>query len=292
MRIGSHLSISGGLHHALQAAEEYGFDCLALFVRNQVQWKAKPLEPAQTRRFRRTRKRCNLGPVVAHASYLINLAGEEPVRTKSLEAMVEDLTRCGHLGIEYLVLHPGAHDDTNSGIGLIAEGLDEILDRCEKIRPKILLETTAGQGRSIGCRFEHLAQIRRLVRRKRRIGVCLDTCHVFAAGYDLRTPRAWGGTLRAFDDVIGLEHLLAIHLNDSKRDLGARVDRHEHIGLGKIGKAGFAAVLNEPRLKEVPMILETPKKKHPDGRDWDEVNYQTLRSLMGRGYRKTTRSHS
>lgn len=280
MRIGSHLSISGGVHQALLAAEKYGFNCAAMFVRNQVQWKARPLEPEQITRFRKIKRDKDIRPLVAHGSYLVNLAGNQEVRPKSIDAMVEDLTRCGLLGIEYLVFHPGTHEDPDRGIALVAEALDEILDRCGKIRPKILLETTAGQGRSLGCSFEQLARIRKRVARKRRIGICLDTCHIFAAGYDVRTPKACRETFREFDDVLGLENLQAVHLNDSKRDLAGRVDRHEHIGLGKIGSKGFAALLACDWAGKVPLILETPKKKHPSGKDWDEVNYQKLLSLM------------
>jgi deoxyribonuclease-4 len=280
MRIGSHLSISGGTHRALEAAAEYGFNCAAMFVRNQVQWQAGPLKQEQISLFRKIKRKKDIRPVVAHGSYLVNLAGNREIRAKSIDAMVEDLTRCGLLGIEYLVFHPGAHDDVEEGIVLVARALDEILDRCPKIRPKILLETTAGQGRSLGCTFEHLARIRKRVARKRRIGICLDTCHIFAAGYDIRTPKTCRETFRKFDDVLGLENLQAVHLNDSKRDLASRVDRHEHIGLGKIGLKGFAALLACDWAKKVPLILETPKKKHPSGKDWDEVNYATLLSLM------------
>jgi deoxyribonuclease-4 len=254
-------------------------DCVGLFVRNQVQWRARELAREQIRTFRKVRKQKKIDPVVAHGSYLINLAGNREIRPKSIDAMVEDLTRCGLLGIEYLVFHPGAHDDADRGIALVAEALNEIFARCKKIRPRILLETTAGQGRSLGCSFEQLASIIDRVDRKRRIGICLDTCHVFAAGYDLRTARACRETLARLDDVAGLERLAAIHLNDSKRDLGSRVDRHEHIGLGAIGLKGFAALVSDFRLREIPMILETPKKKHPSGRDWDEVNLETIRSL-------------
>jgi deoxyribonuclease IV len=280
MRIGSHLSIAGGLHRALEAAAGYGMDCAGLFVRNQVQWRARPLAPEQIRTFRSVRKRRNIAPIVAHGSYLINLAGDREIRKKSIDAMVEDLTRCGLLGIEYLVFHPGAHDDADRGTALVAQALNEIFTRCRKIRPKILLETTAGQGRSLGWTFEQLAAIIDGVDRQRRVGICLDTCHVFAAGYDLRTARACRDTLSKLEDAVGLDGLRAIHLNDSKRDLGSRVDRHEHIGLGAIGLKGFAALVTDRRLDDIPMILETPKRKHPSGRDWDEVNLETIRSLV------------
>jgi deoxyribonuclease-4 len=278
--IGSHLSISRGLDAACQAAADYGFDCLGLFVRNQVQWKAPPLAETRVRAFRRARKRCGIRWAVAHASYLVNLAGKEPVRSKSIHAMVEDLRRCGRLGIEYLVMHPGSNPDVQAGIEKIARAIDQIFAQLRNRRVKLLLESTAGQGNTLGRSFEQLAAIRAAARRKRRVGICLDTAHLFAAGYDIRTRPGWDETLEQFDRHVGLAHLYALHLNDSKRELASRVDRHEHIGRGKIGLAGFAAVVNDPRLAEIPMILETPKDTAPDGRDWDEVNFQTLRSLL------------
>jgi deoxyribonuclease-4 len=279
MLLGSHLSISGGLDKALIKADGYGFGTVALFVRNQVQWRVSPLADEAVRRFRSTRKRLGIGPVVAHGSYLVNLAGRDDIRRKSIEAMVADLDRCGGLGIEYLVFHPGSADDVDEGIERIARAMEEIFQRCARRRPKLLLETTAGQGRSIGHRFEHLAEIRRRCRRRRRVGICLDTCHVFAAGYDVRTPAGWQATLDELDDAVGLEHLLAVHLNDSKRPLGSRVDRHEHIGKGAIGRRGFAAIVTDRRLAEVPLILETPKGTDEKGRDYDTLNARLLRRL-------------
>ena len=279
MRLGSHLSIGGGLDVACRKAASYGFDCLGLFVRNQVQWAAAPLSDEKVAAFRKARRQAGLRFVVAHASYLVNLAGNETIRPRSIDAMVEDLTRCGRLGIEYLVVHPGSHDDETTGIGLIADAIDRILERTPHRRPKLLLETTAGQGRCIGWRFEHLAAIRRAVRRRRRVGVCLDTCHVFAAGYDIRDRRSYGRTMRAFDRTVGLENLLAIHCNDTKREFACRVDRHEHIGRGQIGLEAFRCLVRDRRLAEVPMILETPKDTDELGRDWDEVNAATLREL-------------
>jgi deoxyribonuclease IV len=279
MLLGSHLSISGGLDKALVKADGYGFQSVALFVRNQVQWRVSPLADEAVRRFRSTRKRLGIGPVVAHGSYLVNLAGRDDIRRKSIDAMVADLDRCGRLGIEYLVFHPGAADDVDEEIERIARAMEEIFQRCGRRRPKLLLETTAGQGRSIGHRFEHLAEIRRRCRRRRRVGICLDTCHVFAAGYDVRTPAGWQATLDKLDDAVGLEHLLAVHLNDSKRPLGSRVDRHEHIGKGAIGRRGFVAIVTDRRLAQVPLILETPKGTDEKGRDYDTLNARLLRRL-------------
>ncbi len=280
MKIGSHLSISGGAHRALQNAADLQLDCVGMFVRSHVQWASPPLSDQAVATFRRTRRRLGVGPVVAHASYLVNLAGRDEVRDKSIPAMVEDLTRCGRYGIEYLVLHPGSCPDEAEGIARIVDGLEQVFAACPHHRPKILLETTAGQGNCLGHRFEQLAEMLRHSRRRRRVGVCLDTAHVHAAGYDLRTARACRRTLEEFDRVIGLKKLLAVHLNDSKKPLASRVDRHEHIGLGLIGPRGFGWLMNEPALAEVPGILETPKERHPDGREWDEVNAALLRSMV------------
>ncbi|MFP4053448.1 MAG: deoxyribonuclease IV [Phycisphaerae bacterium] len=281
MKLGSHLSISGGAHLALQHAADLQLDCVGMFVRSHVQWASPPLGDAAVATFRRARRRLGIGPVVAHASYLVNLAGRDEIRDKSIPAMIEDLSRCGRYGIEYLVLHPGSCPNEADGIDRIVDGLEQVFAGCRHRRPKILLETTAGQGNCLGHRFEQLAEMLRRSR-PRRVGVCLDTAHVFAAGYDLRTPRACGRMLDEFDRVIGLEKLLAVHLNDSRKPLGSRVDRHEHIGLGLIGPKAFRCLMNEPALADVPGILETPKETHPDGREWDEANAALLRSMRRR----------
>ena len=280
MLLGSHLSIGGGMYRALEAAERYGFGTVAVFVRNQVQWRPTPLREETVRRFRATRKRLGIGPVVAHGSYLVNLAGHYAIRRKSITAMTRDLDRCGRLGIEYLVFHPGSRPNAEEGVDLIASALNEIVAAGAHRRPKILLETTAGQGNCIGHTFEQLAAILSRLNRPKRFGVCLDTCHVFAAGYDIRTPGAYRRTMNAFDETVGLDRLLAIHLNDSRRELGSRVDRHAHIGAGEIGLGGFANIVNDARLADAPMILETPKGLDEAGRDWDTVNASVLRHLV------------
>lgn len=280
MLLGAHLSIRGGLHHALLRAGEHGFGTAAMFVRSQLQWRVPPLDDEAAATFRRTRRRLGISPVVAHGSYLVNLAGRPAIRRRSIAAVRADLARCGRLGIEYLVLHGGSRQDADEGTRLIAEAVNEVLDALACRRPKLLLETTAGMGSSLGCTFEQLAAILERIGCPRRVGVCLDTCHVFAAGYDIRTPRAYRRTMAHFDELIGLDRLRAIHLNDSRGALGCRRDRHEHIGRGCIGRRGFANFVNDPRLAHVPMILETPKGKDPRGRDWDEVNAQTLRKLV------------
>ena len=280
MLLGSHLSISGGPHNALLRASEYGFGTCAMFVRNQQQWKTPPLTDEQAALFRRTRCKLGIGPVVAHGSYLVNLAGLYAVRRKSLVAMAEEFDRCGRLGIEYLVIHPGSRPDKPAGMRKIAEGINRVLAASPHRRPKLLLETTAGQGNSIGGTFEQLAGILALIDRPRRVGVCLDTCHVYAAGYDIRTPEAYAETMARFDRIIGLGKLLAIHLNDSRGELGSHLDRHRHVGEGEIGLAGFANFVRDPRLAEVPMILETPKGEDERGRDFDDLNAAALTGLI------------
>jgi len=281
MILGAHLSIADGPWHALEKAAEYGFDCVALFVRNQRQWRAAPLTEQAVRRFRLTRRRLGIAPVVAHGSYLINLAGREEVRGRSIAAMADELDRAGRLGAEYYVLHPGSplEDGRDVGIERVAAALNEVIAACPCRRVKVLLETTAGAGHHLAGAFEDLADILSAVARPRRFGVCLDTCHVFAAGYDIRSPRAYKQTMAAFDRVVGLHRLMAVHLNDSLGGLGSRLDRHEHIGAGRIGREGFNNVVNDPRLASVPMVLETPKGLDEQGRDWDRVNGELLRSL-------------
>ena len=280
MGIGSHLSIAGDMSRALVSAADYGFSTVAIFLRNQRQWQSPELSDQTVRRFRATRRRLNVAPIVGHGSYLANLAGNPEIRAKSLPAVADELDRCGRLGVEYLVIHPGANPDLDAGIGLIADGLNEQMAACPHRRVKILLETTAGAGNAIGHRFEHLAEILRRLDRPKRFGVCLDTCHIFGAGYDIRTPKTYEKTMAEFDAVIGLQQLCAIHVNDSLKPLGSRRDRHTHIGAGEIGLKGFANLVNDPRLAEVPMILETPKGEDDDGRDWDRINADTLTGLI------------
>jgi deoxyribonuclease-4 len=285
MLLGSHLSISGGLHKALIAAQEYGFEALALFLRNQVQWRAKPLDDSAVEKFRETRAQTDIRVIVAHASYLVNLAGKDAVRDKSIPALIEDFSRAQRLGVEHLVFHPGSNPDLEAGQKMITDALNEIAAAVEPdpeaVTPsRILLETTAGQGNCIGYRFEHLAAIMAGLVQPERFGVCLDTCHIFAAGYDIRTPETYAAAMQEFDDIIGLDKLLAIHLNDSKKDFGTRVDRHEHIGEGFLGRQAFVNVVNDSRLADIPLIMETPKGLDENGRDWDKVNAQTLATLV------------
>ncbi len=319
--LGVHLSVAGGLENALHSAVQLGCDCVQIFVKNQRQWRAPPLRNDQIERFRAVQSATLVAPVIAHASYLLNLASpDDRARLGSVRALADELERCEALGVTGLVLHPGAHLDAGedritkiedrkqnrghrgagrrlsnersrdsegtiegsaiaAGIERIARSLDEVHRRCAGFRSQILLETTAGQGTSIGWRFEHLRGILDRVAEPDRLGVCLDTCHLFAAGYDFRTSETYAATIDELERAIGVAAVKCIHMNDSKRELGSRVDRHEHIGKGKIGKSGFAHFLNDPRFAGVPMILETPKGVDGRGTDLDKVNLKRLRSL-------------
>jgi deoxyribonuclease-4 len=282
MLLGCHLSTAGGLDKALTAAAGYGFDAMGLFVRGHLRWQTRPLGDEEAGRFRRLRRRLAIGPIVAHGSYLVNLAAEGTLRRQSLRAVLDELERCGRLGVEYLVYHPGSASDESAAPRRVADSLNEVLAACPFRRPKILLETTAGQGESLGWRLEHLAEILAGLERPQRVGVCLDTCHVFAAGYEIHTAAGCRRLMEQLDGILGFSRLEAIHLNDSKAPCGRRVDRHEHVGRGRIGLKAFARLVNDPRLAEVPMILETPKGKDRAGRDWDEINAETVRGLVVR----------
>ena len=281
--LGAHLSIAGGVENALLTAERLGCQTVQLFTKNSNQWVGKPFGPDEPARFRRTLRRTRLRFATAHDSYLINLASPHPVLwRKSVEAFADELVRAEALGLKYLVTHPGAHVGAGEEAGLanVVRALDEVHARYPDFRVKVLLELTAGQGTCLGNRFEHLAAILALVREPKRLGVCFDTCHVFAAGYPLGTHAEYQATFAEFDRVIGLKRLKLFHLNDSKKGLGSRVDRHEHIGRGCLGPDPFRRLLNDPRFRETPMILETPKEG-PDGSDMDPVNLATLRELCG-----------
>jgi deoxyribonuclease-4 len=279
MKLGSHMSVAGGVHTAFARAESVGGTALQIFVKNASQWAAKPLPEEEIRLFAEERKRTGILPVVAHDSYLINLASPAAALWKmSIRAMVNELERCELLALDGLVAHPGSHVGSGESQGLkrIAQGLDDVFRRSPGLRVPILLETTAGQGSNLGWRFEQLATIRDLVREPERISFCLDTCHVFAAGYDLRTAGAVAATLDEFDQVCGLRDLKAVHLNDSLKPFESRRDRHAHIGEGEIGRAGFAAFMTDPRLADVPMVLETPKG---DEAKEDARNLELIRAL-------------
>jgi deoxyribonuclease IV len=278
---GSHLSIAGGMHHAVIAAEKLRMETVQVFTKNQQQWKVTPLSADGMKKWKAECRRAQFKHTVSHDSYLINLASpDETLWRRSIALFVEEISRCKALGIPYLVAHPGAHMESGEAAGLrrIARALDEVHSQIDAV-VLTCLEITAGQGSSLGYKLEHLAEIIDMVKSPRRIGVCLDTAHLFAAGYDFR-GRKYAAFRRRLESTIGLDRVKVLHLNDSKKELGSRVDRHEHIGLGKIGVEGFKPFVRDKAFRNVPKILETPKLKHPSGREWDEVNLEVLRGLI------------
>jgi deoxyribonuclease-4 len=280
LHLGAHMSIAGGFEQAAERARQVGATALQVFVKSTNQWRARALAAGEGERFLDACRRAGIERVVAHDSYLINMCSGNPVLWKrSVDAMAEEMERCDTLGIPALVAHPGAHggDGEEAGLERLVRALDLLAERLPHARVRILLETTAGQGTALGHRFEHLRHVLERVRRPERVGVCLDTCHVFAAGYDLRTAAAYAQTLAEFDRVVGLARLGAVHLNDSKKDLGSRVDRHEHIGKGCLGLEAFRCLVNDPRLRGLPMVLETPKG---DDLREDVENLERLRALL------------
>lgn len=279
---GAHLSIAGGYHRALVAARTYDCEAVQLFTKNSNQWRAKELTDDDVNAFQETLRQTRVRVLLAHDSYLINMASpDESLYRRSVEAFVAEMQRAERLGLAYLVTHPGAHVGSGEETGLkrFAGALDEVHWRCDNFRVQILLETTAGQGSCLGYRFEHLAQILALVAEPERLGVCLDTCHVFAAGYDLAPKAAYQATMRHFDRLIGLHRLRAFHLNDSQKPHGSRVDRHAHIGQGCLGLEAFRLLVNDPRFRDRPMVLETPKEETAAG-SMDAINLRTLRGLV------------
>jgi deoxyribonuclease IV len=279
---GSHLSIAGGLHNALLKAEEYGCDTVQVFTKNQQQWAAPPLTEPVIADWRSHQKRLRFKRTVSHDSYLINLAATNPeFWEKSVKLFMEELRRCEVLGIPYLVTHPGAHMGAGEEEGLrkVAAALNVIHRQLPGLKTITCLEITAGQGSCLGCSLEHLAEIIDMADEPKRLAVCLDTAHLFAAGYDFR-GRKYAALRKEIEKTVGLKRVKVWHLNDSKKDLGSRVDRHDHIGRGKIGLDGFRPLVRDEAFEDVPKILETPKEKDEQGRDWDAVNLETLRGLL------------
>jgi deoxyribonuclease IV len=284
--LGAHMSIQGGIAKAFLRGKETGCRVIQLFTRNANRWSGRGLTFSEIDAFQTAREKTSIEAVSAHNSYLVNLASPlDELREKSLHAMTEEMGRCHDLGIPYLVIHPGSHMGEGEAVGLgrISEGLNRVFDRCPDYRVMILLETTAGQGTSLGGRFEHLATILGLTEARERLGVCLDTCHVFAAGYDMRTADSYRGLMEEFDAVIGLERLKILHVNDAKKEFGSRVDRHEHIGEGFIGSDAFTFFLKDPNFKNTPFLIETPKGRDDHGTDWDVKNLSRLQCLMEAG---------
>jgi deoxyribonuclease-4 len=281
--LGAHMSISGGLEKALLRGEECGCQVIQVFTKSPNQWVCGKLPPEEMDAFHAARIRTSVVPVAAHDSYLINLASPRPEnRRRSLQALQGELVRADLLSIPYVVIHPGAHlgAGEKKGIRRIAEALNRIFDRTLGLRVQILLETTAGQGTSLGYRFEQLAEIIRQTESQERLAVCVDTCHIFAAGYDFGDGETFDKLLRDFDAIIGLKRLKLIHVNDSKKERGSRIDRHEHIGQGFIGERAFSFLLKAPLFKDLPFILETPKGTDASGTDLDILNLRILKRLM------------
>ncbi len=278
--LGAHMSIAGGIYKAFDHIMKVKGESLQIFTKNQRQWNAKPYSAGDITLFHEKWEEAGNIPVAAHASYLVNLgSGKQELVAKSVKALVDEMQRCDLLGVPWLVLHPGSHggDGVEIGIERVATHLDRVFETAGKSRVIVLLETTAGQGTGLGHRFEELGAIIDQSKYPDRLGVCVDTCHIFAAGYDIRSKETYQQTFTQFDEIIGISRIRFFHLNDSKKDLGSRVDRHEHIGKGKIGLEGFRQLLNDPRFAHHPMTLETPK-----GKDLAEdiENLAVLHSLM------------
>ena len=278
--LGAHMSIAGGLHKAPERGAAAGCGVIQVFTQNANQWRGKMPTDTDVSLFREARETAGLHEIISHDIYLINLAAPAgEVRDKSLAAFREEMERCSRLGIHRIVMHPGSHlgDGVETGIRRICAAFDELLSDTPDYPGTILLETTAGQGTNLGSSFEHLRAIMDGTGHPERFGVCLDTCHIFAAGYNITTEAGYDRVCADFDRTIGLDRLLCFHLNDSKKGLNSRVDRHEHIGQGAMGLNGFRSLMNDPRFARVPKILETPKG---DNDEMDAVNLQTLRGLV------------
>ena len=280
LRLGAHESIGGGLYRALERGEVAGCQSLQIWTKNSRQWNAPPLDPPEIEQFQAAQSQREIHPIVAHASYLINIASPKPaLYTKSVKALIDEAERCEQLDLPYLVLHPGAHtgDGMDAGLRRAQAGLRDVLAALPGYRVRILLETTAGSGSTLGSTFEELAALLEADTDNTGLGICLDTCHVFAAGYDLRSKQGYEAMMRSLDETVGLSTLHLVHLNDSQHPLGSHKDRHEHIGKGHLGVAGFQHILTDPRLEGIAGILETPK-----GEDLheDRENLARLRAIV------------
>jgi len=277
--LGAHMSVAGGLHLALERGASIRCSTIQIFTRNSNRWAAKEIEDLEETEFRNLHTKTGIGPVFAHCSYLINLAASGDLYEKSIQSLIAEMRRSERLGLEFVVLHPGAHTGKGEETGLqrIAGALNRVFEETSDVSCKIAIENTAGQGSCLGCNLEHLEYIQSHVSAQDRLGFCIDTCHLFAAGHDIRTPAAYESTVQRLSGYVPLQKILAFHLNDSKKPLGSRVDRHQHIGKGYIGKEAFRCLLTDSRFLHVPKVLETPK-----GKDLaeDRMNLRTLRKLL------------
>jgi deoxyribonuclease-4 len=276
--LGAHMSVAGGLYKACERGHEVGINALQIFTKNDRQWKAKPLTNEMTDAFKNSEKEAGIKVSFAHDTYLHNLATvDETLRKKSMDGFTHEMERCEALGLSYLISHPGAPKDAGEEAGLknMIRSLDEIVERTKGFQTLALLETTAGQGTVLGWNFDQLRVIREGLKSPERLGFCVDTCHIFAAGYDIRTKKGWDKTFKEWDEKLGIDSIKAFHVNDSKKGLGSRVDRHEHIGQGHIGIEAFRCLMNDRRFRDVPKVLETPKVGN-----MDHENLEKLRSLV------------
>ncbi len=273
--LGAHVSTSGGVEKAPERGFEIGCNAIQIFSKNQRMWKSKPYIEGTDRKFRENCKKYRIKKVIIHTSYLLNLATIDPIkREKTISGLIDEFERGDYLDIPYLVIHPGSAIDTTEERGLfeIAKNVNTILKK-KRYKIRLLFETTAGQGNNLGYKFEHLFYLLKNIKND-NIGICLDTCHTFVSGYDIRTKKTYERTIFAFDEIVGLKNLFAIHLNDSRAKLGSRIDRHENIGEGYIGKEAFSFIVNDERLKNIPMILETP-----NGDEWYKKSLRLLRGM-------------
>lgn len=279
LNIGAHISISGGLDKSVSRAVKIGCETIQIFTKSNAQWNARKLNENEIKKFQAELKNFQIHPVVVHSSYLINLcASDREILKKSRISFIEELKRCEKIGALCLVFHPGAHlgKGEDYGIKMTAESLNIIHERTPNFKTLTVIELTAGQGTVIGYRFEQIRKLIDLIEEKDRIGVCVDTCHIFSAGYDIRTEKGCVNVFKEFDEIIGIDKIKVFHLNDSKRELNSRVDRHFHIGKGKIGKTAFRFIMQNPLFANIPKIIETPKG-HDD--KLDIMNLRTLRKL-------------
>ncbi len=279
-RLGAHMSVSGGFHLSIDRGEETGCETMQILTKNNRQWKAPAITSQAADAFLTRKAETKIGPIFIHAIYLINLCSpNDATREKSLAAMEEELVRAEILDLPWAIIHPGSHGGLGEerGLELIAEGCKRAIDATPDHRAKICLETTAGQGTALGYRFEHIARLFELIDAEERLCVCMDTCHIFSAGYDFRTKEGYEKVIADFDNIIGLQRLACMHINDSKTKFGLRKDRHENIGEGHIGLEPFRFWMNDQRLAHVPMVIETPVEK--DEIEEDRKNLQTLRDL-------------
>ena len=281
MLLGAHMSVPGGLSTAFQRAQSIHINTMQVFTKNQNRWEQRPATQAEIDDWFKLQQETGIEPVVSHAAYLLNLGTpDNALWDRSVKALADELTRAEQLGIAGVVLHPGAHmgSGEEAGIARIIAGIDRAHAATPNYKTRTLVEATAGQGSAVGYRFEQLQAILQGVKEPERIGFCFDTCHVFAAGYDIRTLETYAATMTEFDRLVGLGRIKCFHFNDSKKGLGSRVDRHDHIGTGMVGLAAFGFILNDPRFASVPMILETPKSEDMHE---DVENLGRLRELVG-----------